>query len=33
MNEQELLAEWAQELKLSAELERLLTGEIKPKQT
>ena len=27
------LKQWAQELKLTAELERLLSGEIKPKQT
>jgi len=27
------LKQWAQELKLANELERLLSGEIKPKQT
>ena len=27
------LRQWAQELKLTGELERLLSGEIKPKQT
>jgi hypothetical protein len=27
------LRQWAQELKLTAELERLLSGEIKPKNT
>ena len=31
--DQNYLKQWAQELKLANELERLLSGEIKPKQT
>jgi hypothetical protein len=31
--DKDYLRQWAQELKLTSELERLLSGEIKPKQT